>query len=963
MSGLPVFWRSIDEAASTPAHERENLDLASAWQGRREFLKALAAASAALAGVAGCARKPFEAIVPYVRGPPQSDYGKPVFYATACVRNGYALGVLVETNMGRPTKVEGNPAHPASAGATDIFAQASVLDLWDPSRSQSIVHEGAISTWEAFLATLVPRLQSWRDNAGRSLRILTESVSSPTLAAQLGLLLDRYPNARWHQYQPLHRDAVYLGTQLAFGAALEPQYRFDRAQVIVSLDAGFLDGCPGSVRYARDFSATRRAEVPQSMSRLYAVESTPRLSGAAADHRLALRPSEVDAFARGLAHRHGVPGVPSESAVVPDAWMQAVVSELSARRGRSLVIAGDEQPAHVHAIAHWLNWTLGNVGETVLYTQPVLADASSQERSLADLTAAMHAGAVEALLILGGNPAYYAPADLDFAQALRRVPLSVHWGLYQDETAALCRWHIPAAHEFEAWSDARAFDGTLTIMQPLLAPLYAGKSRHEVLAAFSAEPQRPGYDIVRAYWRKEIPGDGFEQWWRESLRAGVIANSAFAPSKVAIQRLAPLPQLQKNSELELIFRADPTIGDGSQASNAWLQELPKSLTQLTWDNAVCLSPNTARELDVENEEVVQLHADARMVEGPVWIVPGHPERAVSVHLGYGRTHAGPVGSHHGFNAYLLRISTAPWNHRQVSLRKTGRRYGLACVQTHHTMHGRDLVRLYDTGQADARIVSAATPSKHSEPGPTLYPAFQYPGYRWGMSVNLTACIGCGACTIACQAENNISVVGKEEVARGREMHWIRVDRYYEGKSEAPRTAFQPVPCMHCEHAPCEPVCPVEASVHDAEGLNVQVYNRCIGTRFCSNNCPYKVRRFNFLQYAQDVPSLNAQRNPEVTVRMRGVMEKCNYCLQRITDARIEADRENRRIRDGEVITACQAACPTHAIVFGDLNDPASAVNRAKSSPLTYTLLEELNTRPRTTYIARVINPARGLSET
>ena len=959
MSSERVFWRSLTETQSEATRAAEHLSVTPTWRGRREFLKALAAASAALAA---CARKPFETIVPYVYGPPQGDYGKPVFYATACVRGGYALGVLAETNMGRPTKVEGNPAHPASAGATDIFAQASVLDLWDPNRSQSVVHEAAISTWEAFLAALAQRMQAWTEDGGGGLRILTESVTSPTLAAQLTLLLERYPNARWHQYQPLHRDDVYRGTQLAFGRPLEPQYRLARAQAIVSLDAHFLDGMPGSLRYARDFSATRRVEAPQRMSRLYAVESTPRLTGAAADHRIALRPSQVDRFARGLAHRLGVPGVSGEASVVPEAWMNALVTDLKAQRGHSIVVAGDEQPAHVHAVAHWINWMLGNIGETMVYTEPVPANASSRVRSLTELAAAMRAGRVHDLLILGGNPVYCAPADLEFAEALRRVPLSIHYGLYQNETAALCRWHIPATHDFEAWSDARAFDGTLTIMQPLIAPLYAAKSPHELLAALGVGPHRSGYEIVQAHWRKQIGSDGFEQWWRNALHAGLVADSGFSERSVAIEALPSLPPLEQDLDLVLLFRADPTIADGGCAGNAWLQELPKPLTQLTWDNAVCISPNTARALELANEDVVEVHAQRRTLEGPVWIVPGHPDGALSVHLGYGRTHAGPVGSRHGFNAYLLRTSLDQWTQSAVELRKTGRRQALACAQTHHSMHGREIVRVYDVEQASARMADAK-PSEPPQSAPTLYPPFSYAGYAWGMSVNLTACIGCGACTIACQAENNIPVVGKEEVARGREMHWIRVDRYYHGAPAAPRTAFQPVPCMHCEHAPCEPVCPVAASVHDAEGLNVQVYNRCIGTRFCSNNCPYKVRRFNFFQYAQDVPSLNAQRNPEVTVRIRGVMEKCNYCLQRITAARIEADRNDRRIRDGEVVTACQAVCPTQAIVFGDLNDAESAVNRAKASPLRYTLLEELNTRPRTTYIARVVNAVPHLSET
>ena len=948
------FWRSLDDVQCGPAIERGRQAVPPVSRDRREFLKSLAAASAALAGVAGCTRRPFETIVPYATGLQQSDYGKPLFYATALVRDGYALGVLAESNMGRPTKVEGNPKHPASLGATDIFAQASVLDLWDPERSQAVMHEGTISTWPAFLAELTSCIDALSAAQGSGLHVLTQSVASPTLSAQLRALLERYPRACWHQYQPLNRDQVYRGAHLAFGTELEPQYRFARAETIVSLDADFLGSLPGGVRYARDFAVKRSAHAPNEMSRLYVAESTPRLTGAAADHRIAMRPSQVDAFARALAERIGVAGAVAEDAVVSEALMNAIVRDLQVKRGRSLVLAGDEQPPHVHALAHAINWTLGNIGETVAYTRPVLADASSQIRSLEELTSAMHAGTVRALLILDGNPVYCAPSDLAFAHALRNVPLSAHWGLYRDETAAACRWHVPATHDLEAWSDARAFDGTVTILQPLIAPLYEGRSAHEVLAALNGAPNRAGYDVVREHWRKQTPGTYFEKWWTDVLHEGLIAESAFATHKVAIKPLPALPALEAAAGLDLILRPDPTVADGRFAGNAWLQELPKPLSTLTWDNAVLVSPGTAAQLDLHSEDLVELRVGGATVAGAVWIAPGHPDRAVSVHLGYGRSHAGSVGSGRGFDAYRLQVSATPWTRTGTELRRTGQRYALACAQTHHSMEGRDIVRLYTAEQASAQHPK---PAAHAEQQPTLYPPFAYPDYAWGMSVNLTACIGCSACTIACQAENNISVVGKEEVRRGREMHWIRVDRYYGGEPERPRAVFQPVPCMQCEHAPCEPVCPVEASVHDSEGVNVQVYNRCVGTRFCSNNCPYKVRRFNFLQYAQDVPSLNAQRNPEVTVRMRGVMEKCNYCLQRIANARIEADKGDRRIRDGEVVTACQAVCPTQAIVFGDLNDPQSAVNRAKASPLDYTLLAELNTRPRTTYIARVINPA------
>jgi molybdopterin-containing oxidoreductase family iron-sulfur binding subunit len=949
-------WRSLEDFRNSAA-QRGDSGLAFSVE-RRRFLQSLMGASLALAA-GGCARKPLEEIVPYIEGPEQAQYGKPSFYATAFTRGGYALGVLAESNMGRPTKIEGNPAHPASLGATDIFAQASVLELWDPERSQALTRDGEIATWEGFLAELTGATRMLGLQRGAGLRILTETVTSPTLAAQLTGLLERYPRAQWHQYQPLNRDNVYAGARLAFKSHLEPQYRFDRAEIVVALDADFLDAMPGSVRYARDFMGTRRAQGRASMSRLYVAESTPSLSGAAADHHASVRYFDIDLLARALARSLGVPAAGSApDAPVDSAWFNAALQDLRAHRGRSLVIAGDQQPAQVHAMAYAINHALGNIDSTLIFTDPVMAVPIDQSESIARLSAAMHAGEVELLVILGGNPVYCAPADLDFARGLGRVKLAVHCGLYRDETAAACRWHVPAAHYLEGWSDARAFDGTITIQQPVIAPLYAGRSVHELAAALSGDISRSGYDHVLSHWQLRHAGGEFDGFWRTALHEGLIAGSALPARAVHLDRLLALPDAVRSDEIELTFRADPTIDDGRFANNAWLQELPKPISKLTWDNAVLIAPALAQRIGVQNEDVVELQAGGRPVNGPVWLTPGQPDRAVTVHLGYGRSRCGTVGAGHGFDTYSLRSSRTPWARPAVRIRATGERYPLASTQRHHSMEGRDPIQILSLKQARTLIELARSSPSH--PGQdTLYPPFAYTGYAWGMSINLHACIGCGACTIACQAENNIAVVGKEEVRRGREMHWIRVDRYYSGAPDHPRTAFQPVPCMQCEHAPCEVVCPVEASVHDGEGINVQVYNRCVGTRFCSNNCPYKVRRFNFFQYAKDEPSLNAQRNPEVTVRSRGVMEKCNYCLQRIANARVEAEKDNRRIKDGEVLTACQAVCPTQAIVFGDLNDARSRVNAAKASALDYALLGELNTRPRTTYLARVVNPACG----
>ncbi len=998
----PKFWRSLEELAESGEADdfqdriRDHFPrFANAFSlNRREFVK-LMAASLALAGAGGCSR-PLEKTVPYVRGQPQLAAGQPLFFATAVTCGGYASGVQVESNLGRPTKIEGNPAHPASLGATDAFTQAAVLDLWDPDRSQAVMKGSEIATWQELVAVLTSRMQAFAANGGAGLHVLTETVTSPTLAAQLRALLAKYPNARWHQYQPVNRDSVYDGARLAYGEALETRYRFDKAKVVVALDADFLGTLPGHVRSTRDFVGGRRVESGDgAMNRLYAVESSPSLTGAMADHRLPMRAADIFTIARALAQKIGVPiafkiGAP---ATPHGGWIDAVAQELLVSPGASIVLAGDEQPPEVHALAHAINAQLGNVGATVVHTQTVAAEPESQRASLASLAGAMAAGSVDTLIV-AGNPVYYAPADVGFAQALQRVKLAVHLGSYRDETAVKCHWHVPAAHELETWGDVRAFDGTVTIQQPLIAPLYGGKSAHELLAVLQGEPGRSSFEIVREHWRAALAGGEFESLWQTALHDGLVGDSAFPAKSVSLRAdaIAGLPGAGGDpatdaSRIELVFRPDPSIHDGRYANNAWLQELPRPLTKLTWGNAALMSPDLARRIDCVNGDVVELRISGkeagRRVAVPVWLMPGHPAGSVTVTMGYGRTHSGRVGTGIGFNAFALRTSAAPWFASGLEIVKTGRREQLATTQHHHGMEGRDIVRTLSlaqlaaakskqsrAGQAGSRT-SAQTAlragpqsTSRSDPAsaPSLYPPVAHDGYAWGMSVNLNTCIGCNACTIACQAENNIPIVGKAEVARGREMHWIRVDRYYEGEPDNPRALFQPVPCMQCEDAPCEIVCPTAASVHNSEGLNVQVYNRCVGTRFCSNNCPYKVRRFNFFQYAQDEPSLNAQRNPEVTVRQRGVMEKCSYCIQRIAKARIEADKENRQIRDGEVVTACQAACPAGAIVFGDLNDPTSEVVRMKASPLDYALLEELNTRPRTTYLAKVSNPNPELAD-
>ncbi|HET8627324.1 MAG TPA: TAT-variant-translocated molybdopterin oxidoreductase [Thermomicrobiales bacterium] len=975
-------WRSLDELADTPEfraflHREFPRGASELLDGlsRRQFLR-LMGASLALAGLTACASQPHDKIVPYVNQPAQVTPGKPLFFATATPFGGYGTGVLAESHLGRPTKLEGNPDHPASLGATDAITQATLLDLYDPDRSQTVLRDGRISSWDVFLGALQPVLAKFRANGGAGLYVLTETVTSPTLADQLAALRRAYPAARWHQYEPAGRDNARLGARLAFGTDVNPVYRFADADVIVALDADFLMHWPGSVRYEREFIDGRRVRADrQTMNRLYAVETAPTLVGALADHRQALRPSEVAAFAAGLARALGVDAGAGPAAAPAVPWLAAAVRDLQQHRGRGLVLAGEAQPPLVHALAHAINDALGNAGHTVVYTEPVEAAPADQLAALRALVGDLVAGKVDTLAILGGNPVYDAPADLAFGARLTSAPLRIHLGPFADETAALCQWHIPQAHYLETWSDIRAFDGTATIMQPTIEPLYGGKSAHEVLAALVDGVDRTGHDIVRAYWQGRHAGGDFETFWQTTLHDGVVRDTAAAPRAVAIQpgfagRAAPAAPADQG--LELAFRPDPTIWDGRYADNGWLQELPKPLTKLTWDNAALVSPATARRLglvtdntdpesksagDAVGVPLVELRYRGGVVEAPLWVMPGHADDCATIHLGYGRTRTGKVGTGLGFNAYLLRTSDAPWGGPGLEVRPPGKRYTLATTQNHGTMEGRDILRsgtLADY-RRDPRFDHAdeRVPAR----GPSLYPDYQYPDYAWAMSIDLNACVGCGACVLACQAENNIPVVGKLQVSEGREMHWIRVDRYYTGPAEAPETAFQPVPCMQCENAPCELVCPVGATVHDSEGLNDMVYQRCIGTRYCSNNCPYKVRRFNFFQYTdQREPTLMLMRNPEVTVRERGVMEKCTYCVQRIVQTRIAAQNEGRMIRDGEVQTACQQVCPTRAIVFGNINDRGSAVAKLKAEPADYSLLGELNTRPRTTYLPRLRNP-------
>jgi molybdopterin-containing oxidoreductase family iron-sulfur binding subunit len=958
------YWRSLDELFSTDGFQeylhREFPRQASEWiddDGRRNFLKIMGA-SLALAGLSACTKQPPEDLVPYVEAPEILIAGKPLFYATAFPVAGIANPVLVETHEFRPTKVEGNPQHPASMGAADVPTQAAVLGLYDPDRLQTVNYIGEVRSYTAFLVALTNALATQRGKNGAGIRILTETVTSPTLFGQIQDVLKLYPGAKWYQWEPTGHGRRN-GSQLAFGQYLNPVYHFDQADVVLSIDANFLGSGPGGVRYAQDFVSKRvvRGGV-DTQSRFYAVESTPTASGSKADHRLPLKPSEIAPFVQSLA------AALAGGAGGGTKFLQALVKDLQAAKGKSIVIAGDDQSPEVHAVVHYINQLLENNGKTVTFTASLESKPVDQWADLQSLVQDLNSGQVDLLMVLGGNPVYSAPPDLNLRGAIQKARTTVRLGQYTDDTSEVCQWVVPETHPFEAWSDAPAYDGTMTILQPLIAPLYGGKSAHEILIAFTETPELSGYEIVRNYWSAKHTGADFDTWWKRSVHDGFIKDSA-APAVNATAKLpAAQPAPAGGSGYEISFHSDPYILDGRYGNNAWLQETPRPVTRLTWDNAVVISKKTADDLKLTDEDRVEVSVNGVSVWGSVWRVPGQPDGAIALSLGYGQQLTGRAANGAGFDVYPLRTVNAPHFATGAQIRKLGERFRLAAVQHHFLMEGREPVKTASLDEYKKDPTFAQKESEIPPKGLTIFPQeWEYKGYAWGMAIDLTSCVGCNACVVACQAENNIAVVGKEQVLNTREMAWIRIDRYYSGDEANPAAYFQPVACHHCESAPCELVCPVAATEHDAEGLNNMVYNRCIGTRYCSNNCPYKVRRFNFLLFSDwETESYKLQRNPDVTVRSRGVMEKCSYCVQRINYAKITAEKQDRKVQDGEIVPACAATCPSQAIMFGDLNDPNSKVSQWKREKTNYSLLGELNTRPRTTYLAEVRNPNPELGE-
>ncbi|HEY2780575.1 MAG TPA: TAT-variant-translocated molybdopterin oxidoreductase [Steroidobacteraceae bacterium] len=957
------LWRSLEEAGGDPGllarATQEFPMLARALAdpvNRREVLK-LMAACIAWSGLAGCDSKFGDALVPPVRMPPNVVPGRPNFFATAQVLGGYAQGIVVEHVMGRPLKVAGNPHHPASLGATDAYAQALPLDFYDPDRAAQVCFKGNPSYRAAFDAALATERARLKASDGAGLKILTGNITSPCLLDQIESLLRAYPEATWVSWEPLSRTNAQNGTRQIYGTPLDTIAHLDRADIVLAFDADLLSTDPGRLRYARDL-ASRRNPARGQMNRIYAVESTPTLLGSVADHRFIAEPSDVEHIVAWLLDAVRSQSSPPAPAGTRPPWMAALIEDLKGARGKVLIHAGAQHSAAVHAQVHLMNESLlaRNATYTLIDAQGP-APTSSPEQLLLD----MHAGKVTHLLMLDTNPAYSAPFSWDFAAALKSVPFSVSLARHLDETAQKTTWFVPLAHSWESWGDARAYDASVSILQPQSLPLYDGLSAAEVVDRYLQTQSRSSEAIVKDFWRARLSGD-FAQAFDAALAKGVLADTAARPATVEPRPAAVHPSGPEKSDnpeaphataISLVFRADPSLWDGRFANNPWLQELPRPLAKDVWGNPLRISPALAEQHHLETGDVVLLKVGEASVTSPVIVLPGQAPHTITALLGSGRSGAGRVGDQVGVNFHpFTSLADA------VRLEKTAAHTDVATTVHHNllTAPSEQVLRHQDlseflSGQPEA-----------SPPAATLYETHPQGPAQWAMSIDLNACIGCNACVVACQAENNIPVVGKAQVLREREMHWLRIDRYLAGDASAPESFFQPVLCMHCEQAPCENVCPVGATVHDAEGLNVMVYNRCVGTRFCSNNCPYKVRRFNFDSFAREQHRPRESWNPEVTVRARGVMEKCSYCIQRIAAARIEADRDSKPI--GKVTTACEAACPTRAFTFGNLADPESAVLARKRSPLDFAMLSDEATKPRTTYEAKVRNPnpkLKGLS--
>ncbi len=995
----PTLWRSLDELAATPEFieklEREFPDGAAEWHGgelsRRNFLQ-LMGASMALAGIGltGC-RRPEAHLVAFTGSAEWTIPGKFLYYATSQPRRQGAMPLIATTSDGRPTKVEGNPLHPGSNGATDAFAQASVLDLYDPNRSKAFVQGGKQAAAPAFWAAVDKVRETSGADGGAGLAFLVERTDSPTRDRLLAQLRKKFPKMLWAEYEPLGSMGAEVAAASCFGAGVAVAPDFSRADKVLAVDSDFLNASFSDIEQVRSFMSRRRISAPgQPMNRLYVAETRYTSTGGLADHRLRIKPSEVGSFLRALGENIAkLTGDASLNTVVsafpagaPSAnaeWIAECAKDLAESKGKSLVVAGGQQPESIHALVFAINTALGANGTAL---RGMMANRP-QAASILDLTDAMKSGRVQSLFILGGNPVYNAPADLNFGDLLGAVPFSVRLGMYEDETSAVAKWHVPQAHYLESWGDARSSDGTVCAVQPMILPLWDGVNELEILNRLAGNPEPIGPQLVRDTFAATAKGGDLETQWKEFLRQGFLPSTAWPEAALHFNAdaaaLAAARHPKTPEGLEVAFVPSNSLDDGRYSNNGWLQETPDFVTKITWDNAALVSPATAKSLSIATGDMLELSADGRSIEAAALITPGHADGAISIALGYGRKDVTHLSDKVGFNAYPLRTSGGMLFASNVSLRRTGATHGFAETQTHQSMEGRDLVRegTAERYAEDPTFAQTMGMDGHIPPNISLFthPPLTSP-QQWGMVVDLSTCIGCNACLVACQSENNIPIVGKEQVSRGRHMAWIRMDRYFAGDENDPEMLAQAIMCQHCENATCETVCPVNATVHSEDGLNLMVYNRCIGTRYCANNCPWKVRRFNFFDYNQRpldqlylgplakkgmAESLQMSKNPNVTVRMRGVMEKCTYCIQRIEEGRIAHSiqagaADKSEIPFPEVKTACQQACPSEAIVFGNINDLESRVVRLKGEPRNYEMLKYLNERARTTYLARIKNP-------
>ena len=1012
-----ALWRSLEDYADTPEfqelvhkefpnHAPELFHSTS----RRHFLKVMGASVALAGGLAGC-RWPKETILPHTSRPEGRIPGVPVTYASCWEQQEVAEGVLVTSFDGRPIRVDGNGDHPSHSGSATSQMQASVLNLYDPGRSHAPMRKVNGEDQESDWAEATTALQSIK--GASKVSVLAAPSSSLPLDAMRKKFQRNFKESSWHEWAPLNRDSERLGTAMCFGAPARPVADLSKARVLICFDADPLMNHPASLHHSAGWASMRQSadDDEAAFSRVYSIESSYSVTGGAADVHITARSGEISRMVAQLAKALNVntDWLPADVAEVvassgdPDSRIQQMVADLKAYPGQSLLMAGDRQAPEVHALVHAINVNaIGAAGSTVSYAEVHYPSRPSHMNDLEALAARIQSGQVEHLIIMGANPVYDAPAvgGQSWGDLIGKVASTVHLGDYRDETGKACAWHLNASHYLEQWGAARTWDGTITLGQPLIEPIFSGRSPIELLSILLDDSPRPGYDITREALEGFASSD-LEESWREWLHNGFIAGTSNAVGKApaalqggwgaGLKSVMEALDTWQDTVDEIVFLQDHSLYDGRYANNGWLQELPDPMTKVTWDNCAIISPAKAVKLGVKDGDMLLLKVEGQELQMPAFVLPGQNEGTIAVSLGYGRLlserAAGrlsrkpaiyQIADGVGFDTYGLRNADAVRNgYAPCAVTRGEGEYALATTQDHNPIRPEafmgDLQRVAEKRRVgefartvdvdfapDAKMVGKAVKDAgpHHPPLESLFGDHEYKSHKWAMSIDLNVCTGCSACVIACQAENNIAVVGKDEVATGREMHWMRIDRYFRGEDvENPEMVHQPMTCNQCENAPCEQVCPVAATVHNEEGLNDMVYNRCIGTRYCSNNCPYKVRRFNYYNNTAD-PSKTEQMgyNPNVTVRARGVMEKCTYCVQRINKAKIEAHNDRRDLRDGDIVPACAQTCPTSAITFGDLSDPDSRVTETQKSKRSYKMLAELNVRPRTSYLAQLKNP-------